>query len=45
MWALLEPSGLLDEGDRAPASSGAWLTVLCARLSVARGREIYAAEW
>lgn len=44
LWASVEPSGLLIEGELEPAVWTGWITVLCARLSLALGREIHDAE-
>lgn len=42
--ASAEPSGLLLEGQIEPLFWTGWLTLLCARLSLALGREIHDAE-
>ncbi len=42
--ASAEPSGLLLEGLLEPDLWTGWLTVLCARLSLALGREVHDAE-
>jgi hypothetical protein len=44
IWASVEPSGLLLEGELEPGLWTGWLTVLCARLTLALGREIHDAE-
>lgn len=44
IWASVEPSGIQFCGKMEAALWTSWLTVLCARLSVALGREIYDAE-
>jgi hypothetical protein len=41
IWASVEPSGIQFVGQMDAAMWTAWTTVLCARLSVALGREIY----
>lgn len=42
--ASAEPSGLLFEGEVEPGLWVGWVTVLCARLSLALGREVHDAE-
>ncbi|WP_116808196.1 hypothetical protein [Steroidobacter cummioxidans] len=42
--ASVEPSGLLVEGNLEPELFRGWVTKLCARLTVALGREVYDAE-
>ena len=42
--ASLEPSGLLLEGNLDPLLFRGWITKLCAKLTLALGREIYDAE-
>jgi len=42
--ASVEPSGLLLEGDLEPLLFRGWVTKLCARLTLALGREVYDAE-
>jgi hypothetical protein len=42
--ASVEPSGLLLEGHLDPRLWTGWLTTLCARLSLALGREVRDAE-
>jgi hypothetical protein len=44
VWASVEPSGLLVEGELDPDLWTAWLTDLCARLSLALGLEVRDAE-
>jgi hypothetical protein len=44
VWASVEPSGLLVEGNLDSDLWTGWLTVLCARLSLALGMEIRDAE-
>ncbi|QBE67352.1 hypothetical protein EWM63_18145 [Pseudoduganella lutea] len=44
IYASVEPGGVRFEGKMDPDSWTAWLTVLCARLSIALGREIHDAE-
>jgi hypothetical protein len=39
--ASVEPSGLLFDGRVEPELWTGWVTVLCARLSLALGREVY----
>jgi hypothetical protein len=42
--AFVEPSGLLVEGNVEPLLFRGWITKLCAKLTVALGREVYDAE-
>ena len=42
--ASVEPSGLLLEGNIDPLLFRGWVTKLCAKLTVALGREVYDAE-
>lgn len=42
--ASIEPSGLLLEGNVEPLLFRGWVTKLCARLTLALGREVYDAE-
>jgi hypothetical protein len=44
IWASVEPSGIQFVGKMDTALWTAWLTVLCARLSVGLGRAIHDAE-
>lgn len=44
IYASVEPGGIQFVGKMDPAFWTAWLTVLCARLSIALGREIHDAE-
>lgn len=44
IWASAEPSGLLFCGRLESDLWLGWVTVLCARMSLALGREIYDAE-
>ena len=43
--ASVEPGGIVFEGVVEPSLWTSWLTVLCARLTHALGREIHDAEW
>jgi hypothetical protein len=42
--ASVEPSGLLLEGNVDPILFRGWVTKLCAKLTLALGREVYDAE-
>lgn len=42
--ASVEPSGLLLEGNIEPLLFQGWVTKLCAKLTLALGREVYDAE-
>jgi len=42
--ASVEPSGLLLEGNLDPLLFRGWVTKLCARLTLALGREVYDTE-
>lgn len=42
--ASVEPSGLLLEGNVDPVLFRGWVTKLCAKLTIALGREVYDAE-
>ena len=42
--ASIEPSGLLLEGNIDPQLFRGWVTKLCAKLTLALGREVYDAE-
>ncbi|RZU47028.1 hypothetical protein EV700_1417 [Fluviicoccus keumensis] len=42
--ASVEPSGLLLEGNLEPLVFRGWVTKLCAKLTLALGREVYDAE-
>ena len=44
VWASVEPSGLLVEGNLEPSLWTGWISVLCARLSLALQMEIRDAE-
>ena len=44
VWASVEPSGLLIDGNLDQAHWTGWISKLCARLSLALQREIYDAE-
>lgn len=44
VWASVEPSGLLVAGDLEPGLWTGWISVLCARLSLALGIEVRDAE-
>jgi hypothetical protein len=44
VWASLEPSGLLVEGNLDPSDWTGWISVLCARLSRRLNLEICDAE-
>lgn len=44
VWASLEPSGLLIEGNLDHAHWTGWVSTICARLSLALGHEIRDAE-
>lgn len=44
IWASAEPGGLLFCGRVESSLWSGWLTVLCARLSLALGREVHDAE-
>lgn len=44
IWASVEPSGLLIEGEIDPGLWTGWISVLCAKLTHALGREIHDAE-
>jgi hypothetical protein len=44
IWASVEPSGLLLEGEIELGLWIGWLTVLCARLSLSLNREVCDAE-
>jgi hypothetical protein len=44
IWASLEPSGLLLVGNVDERVWIGWITVLCAKLTLALGREIHDAE-
>ena len=40
VWASVEPSGLLVEGNLPPDHWAGWISVLCARLSLKLGFEV-----
>lgn len=44
VWASVEPSGLLIEGNLPPDLWTGWISVLCARLSLKLGIEVRDAE-
>lgn len=44
IWVSAEPSGLLFSGEVEPSLWVGWVTVLCAKLSLALGREVHDAE-
>lgn len=44
IYASVEPGGIQFVGNMDPAYWTAWMTVLCAKLSIALGREIHDAE-
>ena len=44
IWASVEPSGLLVEGNLPPDHWTSWISVLCARLSLKLGIEVRDAE-
>jgi hypothetical protein len=44
IYASVEPSGLLIEGQIDPMLWTGWITVLCARLTLTLGREVHDAE-
>jgi len=44
VWASVEPSGLLVEGNLEPSLWAGWISVLCSRLSLALQMEIRDAE-
>lgn len=44
LTASVEPSGLLLEGNVDPLLFRGWVTKLCAKLTLALGREVYDAE-
>jgi hypothetical protein len=45
IWASVEPSGLQFGGNIEPGIWVGWLTVLCARLTIALGRTVHDAEF
>lgn len=44
IWASVEPGGIQFVGEIEPSLWTGWLTVLCAKLTLALGREIHDAE-